>query len=185
MLSGKKLAPRVKGNTDRRNRTTNTEPRKHRCCRRMAIQSADLLYTTNFAFLGLHEAAAATHDPALCRGGEQAGRVLVPDSGAVGEASGTGRWMVPRIRFRPLGLLGQWIRLGLGSLVDRDRLDTILDYVSTGDAQPPHFIVGSDRPYQSRHSPQSTSLNHDWLVANMVYIGGTTQGILFFLQDEF
>jgi hypothetical protein len=28
---------------------------------------ADLLYTTNFAFLGLHEAAAATHDPVYVR----------------------------------------------------------------------------------------------------------------------
>lgn len=37
---------------------------------------ADLLYTTNFAFLGLHEAAMATHDPEAIRAEERLAKFL-------------------------------------------------------------------------------------------------------------
>ncbi len=37
---------------------------------------SDLLYTTNFAFLGLHEAAAATHEPFYARAGNKLAKFL-------------------------------------------------------------------------------------------------------------
>ena len=48
---------------------------------------ADLLYTTNFAFLGLHEAAAATGDAFYADAEDKLGEIFVPNSGSFGSAS--------------------------------------------------------------------------------------------------
>ena len=57
----------------------------------------DLLYTMNFAFSGMHEAAAATGDPRYAGGREAHGGILDPRSDPQRDQAGVEWHMVPRV----------------------------------------------------------------------------------------
>ena len=83
----------------------------------------DLLYTSNFALLGLHEAAAATGDAFYTDMEDKLMRFLCRIQITSQAHAGTGWRLVSRLRLRPLGILGQQQRSGLGRVVYRKRLD--------------------------------------------------------------
>ena len=103
----------------------------------------DLLYTTNFAFLGLHEAAAAG-DPQAAEAEEKLADVPLPHPGPQRDAARARRRLVPRLRLPPLGALGQQRRRRLGRLGHRERLDPRLDHHRAGHAADEHLALGPD-----------------------------------------
>ena len=84
--------------------------------------ATDLLYSINFAFIGMHEAAAVTGNPAT-PGPRIGWRTFSSAPRPKRTTSGTRRHVVPQLRFSQVGLLGLRRRLGLGRLDQRDRLD--------------------------------------------------------------
>ena len=68
----------------------------------------------NFAFLALHEAAAATATRSTARRKTEAGRVPLPHPDPQRKPPGTGRRLVPGLRLPALGVLGLQRRRGVG-----------------------------------------------------------------------
>ena len=66
----------------------------------------DLLYTTNFAFLGLNEAAAASGDQDCCEAADRLAQFLCRVQVSSPRAGVVGWRLVPRLRFPALGALG-------------------------------------------------------------------------------
>ena len=110
--------------------------------------ACDLLYTSNFALLALHEAAAATGDPYYRAAEDKLAEVPVPHPNPQRNPSRAGRRLVPRLRLQALGILGLQCRCGLGRLVHRERLDTKLDHGGAGPAADEHVPVGYDEGEQ-------------------------------------
>jgi hypothetical protein len=114
---------------------------------------SDLLYTTNFAFLGLHEAAAATGEALFVRGENDLAQFLCRIHGA-------GRSLVQGVRPSPLGLLGEQRRCGLGSLVHRDRVDPSMGRLSSGNEADEDLPLGTDRGNTDQETPGQAPGDH-------------------------
>ena len=110
----------------------------------------DLLYTTNFAFLGLHEAAAATGDPRDRRAEEKLAKFLCRIQVRSRGPAVAGRRLVPRLRFPALGALGQQRRRRLGRLGHRKRLDAGLDHLRRRPAADEDLALGPDQGEQDQ-----------------------------------
>ena len=112
----------------------------------------DSLYTCNFALIGLHEAASATGDPLYANAEKRLADFLCRIQIRSPASSGTRRGLVPRIRFPPVGVLGQQRRLGMGCLVHGNRLGNALDRQYPGSASDKYVALGSDITMQDHAS---------------------------------
>ena len=113
---------------------------------------ADMLYTCNFAFLGLHEAYAATGEPQYREMADRLAEFFVRiqvRSDAHPELDGG--WF-RAFDYRAVGLLGLQRRRRLGRLVDRGRLDAGLDSHRAGDARIGPEPLGHDQGQQDRQA---------------------------------
>ena len=111
---------------------------------------SDLLYTTNFAFLGLHEAAAATKDPFYTEAEDKLTAFLCRiqvRSQAHPELDGA--WY-RAFDFRKWDYWASNGDSGWGGVVRRDRLDAGVDHLGAGDARDEDIAVGCDRRQQDQ-----------------------------------